>query len=199
MKKLYFCILTLFCFFITSAQTIEFGPTLQYHRTAFQHPDSSTIVVSQNGVSNGVKTTETDSNIAVGGYVAYYTENTFAYIAELFYVQTSTPNYETDAYQSINLIPSIAAELGNSNIYVNIGAGAGFLLNEPDFSDVPDVNGDEYKSIDILAKGAFNFRIREIATLDGGILMGLTNVVDEENRFHFYLGARVPLNLLLRK
>ena len=63
------------------SQTIEFGPTLQYHRTAFQRPDGS-INVNIDGVTEGTTTTETNPNVAFGGYAAYYTENTFAYAAE---------------------------------------------------------------------------------------------------------------------
>jgi|GEM_PF-6570453 len=202
MKKAVLLIVFLLSLLITDnvlAQTLEFGPLVGYHRTAFQKPDSSTIVFSGNSAGKGSTTTETDANIAFGGYVAYYAEKTYAFIGEVYYVTTSTPNYATDGFQSINLIPSIAAELGNSNLYVNIGAGAGFLLNEPDFSNVQDVAGIDYKSVDFLVKGALNFRIKEILTLDGGVLMGFTDVVDDINRFHFYLGARVPLNLLLNK
>ena len=179
------------------SQTIEFGPMVQYHRTAFQKPDSGTIVISNNGASEGVKTTETDPNLAFGGYFGYYTENTFAYIGELFYVGTSSPNYGDNIFHSINLVPSVAAEIMNTNIFINIGAGAGFIMNKPDFEGVNDVKGESYNNIDFLVKFALNFRLKELFTLDGGILVGGSDIVDNQNRFHFYFGARVPLNLIL--
>jgi hypothetical protein len=198
MKKYQFTLLFLISTFVSFSQTIEFGPSIQYHRTAFQKPDSGTIVITSSGSSGeGVKTTETDANIAFGGYFGYYTENTFAYLAELFYVATSSPNYGDNSFQSINLVPSVAAELGNSNLFINIGVGAGFILNQPDFEGINDVAGEKFNSIDILAKLALNFRLRELFTLDGGILMGASDIVDNQNRFHFYLGVRVPLNLLI--
>jgi hypothetical protein len=100
----YLFVLLLIIPFVSFSQTIEIGPSLQYHRTAFQKPDSGTIIISTSGGSSeGVKTTETDANIAFGGYFGYYTENTFAYLAELFYVATSSPNYGDNSFQSINL------------------------------------------------------------------------------------------------
>jgi hypothetical protein len=198
MKKYLFILLFLISTVVSFSQTIEFGPLIQYHRTAFQKPDSGTIVITTSGGSSeGVKTTETDANIAFGGYFGYYTENTFAYLVELFYVATSSPNYGNNSFQSINLVPSVAAELGNSNIFINLGVGAGFILNQPGFEGINDVVGEKFNSIDILAKLAFNFRLKELFTLDGGVLMGVSDIVDDQNRFHFYLGARVPLNLLI--
>lgn len=179
------------------SQTIEFGPTVQYHRTAFQKPDPGSINITNNGVSEGVKTTETDPNIAFGGYFGYYTKKTFAFIGELFYVGTSSPNYGDNTFHSINLVPSVAAELLNTNIFVNIGAGAGFILNKPDFEGINDVEGETYSSIDFLVKFALNYRLKELFTLDGGVLVGGSTIIDDQNRFHFYIGARVPLNLFL--
>jgi hypothetical protein len=183
------------------SQTFEIGPSLQYHRTAFQRPDGSIVINTgpTPGVSEGKVTTETDSNIAFGGYAAYYTENTFAYIGELFYVSTSSPNYGDNSFQSINLIPSVAVEIFNSNLFVNVGVGAGFILNEPDFEGIDEIPGNEYKSTDLLLKLALNFRLKKLLTIDGGLMQGLTKVVDESNRVHFYLGVRIPLNLFLNK
>ena len=182
------------------AQTIEFGPTLGYHLTAFQRPDTGTIVISSTGGGNGTITTETDGNIAFGGYFAYYSESLLGFMAEAFYVTTSTPNYNADGIQSINVIASVTGELFKSGFYVNIGGGAGFLLNEPDFSNEEEVLGNDYKNIDFLIKGAFQYRFEEVLTLEGGIMAGFTNIVDDKiNRFHFFVGAKVPLNLILNK
>lgn len=181
-------------------QTIEFGPSLGYHLTAFQRPDTGTIVINSTGGGNGKVTTETDGNLAFGGYFAYYSESLLGFMAEAFYVTTSTPNYNADGIQSINVIASATGELFNSGFYVNIGGGAGFLLNEPDFSNEGEVVGNNYKNIDFLVKGAFQYRFEEVLTLEGGIMAGLTNVVDEEiNRFHFFVGVKVPLNLIINK
>ena len=182
------------------AQTIEVGPTLGYHLTAFQRPDTGTIVITSTGGGNGKVTTETDGNIAFGGYFAYYSESLLGFMAEAFYVTTSTPNYNADGIQSINVIASVTGELFKSNFYVNIGGGAGFLLNEPDFSNEEEVIGNDYKNIDFLIKGAFQYRFEEILTLEGGIMAGFTNIVDDKiNRFHFFVGAKVPLNLIINK
>ena len=102
MNKLTLLLLCLFTSLSALSQTFEFGPSLQYHRTAFQFDNEDEIIISDYGISEGTKTTETDSNIAFGGYAAYYTENTFAYIAELFYVTTSSPNYGDNKFNSIN-------------------------------------------------------------------------------------------------
>jgi|TARA_R100000306_G_scaffold8545_1_gene11832 hypothetical protein len=198
MKKI---TLLLLCLIVSSpllSQTFEFGPSVQYHRTAFQFDDEDEIIISDYGISEGTKVTEADSNIAFGGYAAYYTENTFAYIAELFYVTTSSPNYGNNKFNSINLIPSVAAEMFNSNLFINAGLGAGFLLNKPDFEDIKDVEGKDYSSVDILLKLALNYRIKNVLTIDGGALFGAIDIVDEQHRFHYYLGARVPLNVLIK-
>ena len=179
------------------AQTLEVGPSVGYHRTAFQRPDSGTIVITGTGAGEGVVTTETDANIAFGGYVAYYSVSFLGFMGEAFYVTTSTPNYNTDGINSINVIASVTGELFNSGLYVNIGAGPGFLLNEPDFSNVDEIQGNNYKNIDFLIKGAFQYRFEEVLTLEGGIISGVTDVVDESNRFHFFFGVKVPLNLIL--
>ena len=195
MKKVFLPIsIFLICHFSYS-QTIEFGPLIQYHRTAFQKPDSGTIDISGSNINEGVKTTETDPNIAFGGYFGYFTENTFAYIGELFYVSTSSPNYGDNSFQSINFIPGVAVEILDSNLFINIGIGAGFILNKPDFEGINDVEGETYKNIDALVKFALNYRIKKVFTLDGGVLYGASDIVDNQNRFHFYLGTRVPLNL----
>ena len=135
MKKYQFTLLFLISTFVSFSQTIEFGPSIQYHRTAFQKPDSGTIVITSSGSSGeGVKTTETDANIAFGGYFGYYTENTFVYLAELFYVATSSPNYGDNSFQSINLVPSVAAEVlrkpedGASGGGARLGAGEALRL-----------------------------------------------------------------------
>ncbi|MBT0608192.1 hypothetical protein [Aequorivita echinoideorum] len=177
------------------AQTFEFGPLLQYHRTAFTFEDDSKIVVSNNSIDNGSTTTETSPHVAFGGYAAYYTENTFSYAADLFYVSTSSPNYGDNVFHSINLIPTVGAELGNSNIHFNLGIGAGFILNEPSFENLKDVEPINYKSIDGIIKLALQYRIKKVLSIDGGVLYGINTIVDEQRRFHFYLGARVPVNL----
>ena len=201
MKIIITLLLAILIYIPSFSQTIELGPTLQYHRTAFQRPDGSIVINtgSSPGVSEGKVTTETDSNFAFGGYAAYYTENTFAYIGEVFYVNTSSPNYGDNSFQSINLIPSAAIELFNSNLFVNLGVGAGFILNKPEFVGIDEIPGNEYKSVDLLLKLALNFRIKQLLTIDGGLMQGLTKIVDESNRVHFYLGVRVPLNLVLMK
>ncbi|MDX1463867.1 MAG: hypothetical protein R3359_12480 [Marinirhabdus sp.] len=183
-----------------AAQTLEVGPSLGYHWTAFQRPDSGTIIINSNGAGNGKITTETDGNLAIGGYVAYYTESLLGFMGEAFYVTTSTPNYDADGIQSINVIASLTGELFNSGLYVNIGPGAGFLLNEPDFSNEDEVLGTDYKTIDFLIKGAFQYRFEEVLTLEGGVMSGFTKILDDEiNRFHIFFGVKVPLNLILNK
>ncbi len=200
MKTILLFIITLLLAGTTFSQTIELGPSLGYHLTAFQRPDAGTIVISSSGGGNGTVTTETDGNIAFGGYFAYYSESFLGFMAEAFYVTTSTPNYNADGIQSINVIASATGELFNSGFYVNIGGGAGFLLNEPDFSNEGEVLGTNYKSIDLLIKGAFQYRFEEVLTLEGGIVSGVTDIVDDEiNRFHFFFGVKVPLNLILKK
>ena len=85
----------------------------------------------------------------------------------------------------------------NSNLFINAGLGAGFLLNKPGFEDIKDVKGENYSSVDILLKLALNYRIEEVLTIDGGALFGAIDVVDEQRRFHYYLGVRVPLSLII--
>lgn len=183
--------------FLAISQTIEFGPLVQYHRTAFIFEDRTKIIVGDDNINYGNKTTESDSHIGFGGYAAYYTENTFSYAVDLFYVATSSPNYGDNTFHSINLIPTVGAEIGNSNLHFNLGIGAGFMLNKPSFDNVKDVQPRNYSAIDGLVKLALQYRIKELLSIDGGVLYGVNNVVDEQRRFHFYIGARVPLNLFL--
>ncbi len=181
--------------FLAISQTFEFGPLIQYHRTAFTFEDRDKIVLGDDNIDYGTTTTESDSHIGFGGYVAYYTENTFSYAADLFYVATSSPNYGDNTFQSINLIPTVGVEIGNSKLHFNLGIGLGFMLNKPSFEGVKDVEPINYKAIDGLVKLALQYRIKEILSIDGGVLYGVNNIVDEQRRFHFYLGTRVPLNL----
>ena len=196
MKRLLILAIFLNSFFAIS-QTIEFGPLVQYHRTAFIFEDKSKIIVGDNNIDYGNKTTESDSHIGFGGYVAYYTENTFSYAADLFYVATSSPNYGDNTFNSINIIPTVGAEIGNSNLHFNLGIGVGFLLNKPSFEGVKDVQSTNYKAIDGLVKLALQYRIKEVLSIDGGVLYGVNSIVDEQRRFHFYIGTRVPLNLFI--
>jgi hypothetical protein len=183
--------------FLAISQTFEFGPLVQYHRSAFIFEDRSKIIVGDNDIDYGNKTTESDSHFAFGGYAAYYTENTFSYAADLFYVATSSPNYGDNTFHSINLIPTVGAEIGNSHLHFNLGIGVGFMLNKPSFDNVKDVQPKNYSAIDGLVKLAIQYRIKEILSIDGGVLYGVSKVVDEQRRFHFYIGTRVPLNLIL--
>jgi hypothetical protein len=183
--------------FLGISQTLEIGPVIQYHRTAFIFEDKSKIIVGDNNIDYGNKTTESDSHIAFGGYATYYTENIFSYGADLFYVATSSPNYGDNTFNSINLIPTVGAEIGNSKLHVNLGIGVGFFLNKPSFEGVKDVEAKNYKVLDGLVKLALQYRIKNILSIDGGVLYGVNSIVDEQRRFHYYLGARVPLNLLI--
>ena len=71
------------------------------------------------------------------------------------------------------------------------------MLNKPSFDNVKDVQPKNYSAIDGLVKLAIQYRIKEILSIDGGVLYGVSKVVDEQRRFHFYIGTRVPLNLIL--
>lgn len=198
MTKIFLPLALFFISFTSISQTLEFGPLLQYHRTAFIFEDKSKIIIGDNDIDYGTKTTESDGNFAFGGYASYYTENTFSYAVDIFYVATSSPNYGDNTFQSINLIPTVGAEIGNSNLHFNLGIGAGFILNKPAFENVKDVRPINYKAIDGLVKLALQYRIKNVLSIDGGVLYGVGNIVDEQRRFHFYIGTRAPINLLLK-
>lgn len=198
MTKQVLTVIFLFISFLAVSQTFEIGPLLQYHRTAFQFEDKSKVVVSENNIDYANKVTESDQHLAFGGYAAYYTENTFSYTLDLFYVATSSPNYRDNIFQSINLIPNVGVEFLNTNLHISFGLGAGFILNKPAFENVKDVDPKNYKAIDGLAQLALHYRIKNILTIDGGSFLGLNNIVDEQRRIHFYLGARAPLNLIFK-
>ena len=100
MKKIFTLLAFGFISFVGISQTLEFGPLIQYHRTAFRFEDKSKIVVGDNNINYGTKTTESDAHIAFGGYAAYYTENTFSYAVDLFYVSISSPNYGDNTFHS---------------------------------------------------------------------------------------------------
>ena len=198
MKKIFTLLAFGFISFVGISQTLEFGPLIQYHRTAFRFEDKSKIVVGDNNINYGTKTTESDAHIAFGGYAAYYTENTFSYAVDLFYVSISSPNYGDNTFQSINLLPTVGAELWNTHLHANVGIGAGFFINKPSFENVQDVEPDNFKSIDGLLKLALQYRIKNVLSIDGGVLYGLSYIVDEQKRFHFYIGTRIPVNLFFK-
>lgn len=184
------------------SQTIEFGPLAQYHRTVFKSKGETTKEYSQTMGqvvnSTEINITESAENYAYGLYAAYYTEKSLSYSIDLFYVTTSSPNYGNVKFKSINLIPNVGIELGNSNIHFSVGFGAGFILNKPSFENVKDVESRKYKAIDGLAQMAFHYRIKKVLTFDGGALYGVNNIVDKHSRIHFYIGARVPVNLFFK-
>ncbi len=198
MNKPFLVVTFFFISFIGTSQTFEFGPLLQYHRTAFVFEDKSKVIVGDNDIDYGNKTTESDAHIAFGGYAAYYTENTFSYAVDLYYVETSSPNYGDNVFQSINLIPTVGAELWNSHLHFNLGIGAGFFLNKPAFENVKDVEPKNYTAIDGLVKLALQYRIKNVLSIDGGVLYGVSSIVDDKRRFHFYIGTRVPVNLFFK-
>lgn len=201
MKKNYFFAISLLITSYGISQEFEIGPMINYEPSSFNIPDSSFIVIGgPGGASEGSRTTGFEKHITFGGYAAYFFEDNVGVAAELFYQETSATEFGDNVFKSINFIPYGAFEFWNTNIFLNLGAGIGLMIDTPEFGEGYNVDKKDIKKFDIPVKAGFDYKIDNILTIGFGVHSSVTRVVkDEILRTHYYLGIKVPLNRILAK
>jgi len=185
----------LLCFLtISKAQENEFGLMFNIANTTLSVPNGGITISSGGGISENTDNTGYKTNLAIGLYGSFNVQHRTNIGVDLFYDKTSSKDLKDTEFTAINLIPYFDYDIFGINLFVNIGAGVGYILNEPDF----DNQNLKTEKFDFIAKIALSYKFESIGRIEIGTYSAVTSVVkDYLSRHKYYIGIKFPIDKYL--
>jgi hypothetical protein len=193
-KKITFIIIAVFSFSICSSQENEFGFMLNIANTTLAVPDGGITFNSGGGIIQDTENTGYKTNFAIGLYGSFNVQYRMNIGTELFYDKTSSRDLSNIEFSAINLIPYFDYDIFGANLFVNIGAGIGYIFNQPNFQN----QNRKIEKFDFIAKIALAYKFKNLGRIEIGTYPGVTNVVKNYlTRNKYYIGIKFPINKYL--
>lgn len=185
------------------AQSVEFGPMINYEQTTFTVPTGNIVIGGPGGASEETRNTGHETNIAFGGYFMVYPDGIFSdrfgYGAELFYLKNTSTEISEFSASTINLIPYVNfSPFADFPFFVGLGGGVSYIISTE--NNIETLTDDDINNFGLQLKLAASYRIENIATIEFGVHGGFLDIVDDQLKTNtYYLGIKVPLNKLINK
>jgi len=178
------------------SQENEFGFMLNLANTTLSVPNGEiTINTGTGGVSENTNNTGYKTNFAIGLYGSFNVQYRMNVGVDLFYDKTSSKDLKDTEFTAINLIPYFDYDIFGVNLFVNIGGGVGYILNEPNF----DNQNLKTEKFDFIAKIALAYKFNNLGRIEIGTYPAVTSVVkDYLSRNKYYIGIKFPIDRYLK-
>lgn len=194
-KKIIPFALTVFSFSICISQENEFGLMINLANTTLSVPNGGLTISSGGGISENTDNTGYQTNIAIGIYGSFNIQHRTNIGVDLFYDKTSSKDLDNIEFSAINLIPYFDYDLFGINLFVNIGGGVGYIINEPNF----DNQNLKTEKFDFIAKIALAYKFNDLGRIEIGTYPAVTSVVkDYLSRHKYYIGIKFPIDKYLK-
>ena len=143
------------------------------------------------GISEGSDATGYDTNFMVGIYGLYAIEPLKSIGFELFYDKTSSKGIDNVDFSAINLVALIDYEPFDLNLFLNLGVGVGYILNDVELQN----SSQEQKDFDLFAKASLAYQFNKLGRIELGTYFGVREVIDDfVTRSKYFIGIKLPIN-----
>lgn len=180
-----------FCY----SQENEFGFMLNLANTTLSVPNGGITINSGGGISENTDNTGYKTNFAIGLYGSFNVQYRTNIGVELFYDKTSSKDLENIEFSAINLIPYFDYDIFGVNLFVNIGGGIGYIVNDEGFEN----QNRKVEKFDFIAKIALAYKFENLGRIEIGTYPAVTSVVkDYLSRHKYYIGIKFPIDKYLK-
>ena len=194
-KKITFVIISIFSFSLCSSQENEFGFMLNIANTTLSVPNGGITINSGGGISENTDNTGYKTNFAIGLYGSFNVQYRTNIGVDLFYDKTSSKDLENIEFSAINLIPYFDYDIFGVGLFVNIGVGVGYIVNEKGFEN----QNRKIEKFDFIAKIALAYKFENLGRIEIGTYPAVTSVVkDYLSRHKYYVGIKFPIDKYLK-
>ncbi|MCL8009492.1 hypothetical protein M8845_18875 [Gelidibacter japonicus] len=195
MRKKIIITCLLLCFLtVSKAQENEFGLMFNIANTTLSVPNGGITINSGGGISENTDNTGYKMNFAIGLYGSFNVQYRTNIGVELFYDKTSSKDLENIEFSAINLIPYFDYDIFGVNLFVNIGGGIGYIVNDQGFEN----QNRKVEKFDFIAKIALAYKFENIGRIEIGTYPAVTSVVkDYLSRHKYYIGIKFPIDKYL--
>jgi len=179
-----------FCY----SQENEFGFMLNLANTTLSVPNGGITINSGGGISENTDNTGYKTNFAIGLYGSFNVQYRTNIGVELFYDKTSSKDLENIEFSAINLVPYFDYDIFGVNLFVNIGGGIGYIVNDQGFEN----QNKKVEKFDFIAKIALAYKFDNLGRIEIGTYPAVTSVVkDYLSRHKYYIGLKFPIDKYL--
>lgn len=185
------------------AQSVEFGPMINYEQTTFTVPTGNIVIGGPGGGGEETRNTGHETNIAFGGYFMLYPDGVFSdrfgYGAELYYLNNTSTEIKDFSASTINFIPYLNfSPFTDFPFFVGFGGGVSYIISSN--NNIETLSDNDINNFGLQVKFAASYRIENIATIEVGAHGGFLDIVDDQLKTNsYYFGIKVPLNQLLNR
>lgn len=180
----------IFSLFLTQAQENNFGILFNVESTTLT-VDTGETVINYDGTS-GQRTENLGRkvNFSAGVYGTINLQDNTNIAIELFYNRTSAKDVPNATFDALNLVPYIDIDYFDINLYFNVGAGMGYMINKPDFNDESITTED----FDFFGKFALAYKFDDLGRIEAGFNLPFTEVINDNiSRSKYYIGVKFPI------
>ena len=139
------------------------------------------------------KNTGYQNNYAFGGYLTRDFGVKAFYGGELFYNRTTSRDLSRVSLSHLNVIPTIGSKMYDTNFYLELGIGAGILLEN---EGLEENYGGDINTVEIAGKLSCGYHLNAIGRIEVGAYAGSATISDIMTRAMFVVSTKFQLDSL---
>ncbi len=193
--KQFIILILLFNSLLMFGQSFEFGALFNLERTTLAVPNGElTINIGSGAISEGADNTGFETNFGLGLFAIFQINQQQNIGVELFYDRTTSKGLENLSFSAANLVAYIDYDIFNIDLFIDLGVGVGYILNNPEFGQNVDV-----EDFDVIGKIGLAYKFENLGRIEIGTYQPVTDIVkDNLRRSKGYFGIKIPLDKYFR-